>query len=109
MRSIIVLFIVIILCYSCNNRGSNNSGEYNRVDILYDDTNVDYSYTDTIKIQTPLNVESKFFLDSVCSNYSFIVLETSEQSLIGEIDKVFFTDSLIFIGDFKIQKSIFVH
>jgi hypothetical protein len=107
MNKFLFSVILILSIYACKNEGYQSS-ELVRIDFLYNETSIDYSECDTIKIPLPLNTASKFFLDSVCSNYSFIVLETSKASLIGEINKVIFTDSLIFIGDFEIQKSIFV-
>jgi hypothetical protein len=107
MKKICVFISMVFVFISCSQKNKNSS-EFVRIDFLYNDEAIDVSGCDTIKIPTPLNKNTKFFLDSVCSNYSFTVLETTKESMIGKVDKVVFTDSLIFVGDFEIQKSIFV-
>ncbi len=60
-------------------------------------------------IQLPkLPKDKNLYYSDMCDTVKHVPLETSDSSLIGKINSIRMTDSLIFIGDHKRTKSIFV-
>lgn len=99
--------LVIIIFFSCNNRYSNNDNIASKFNVdkiktfVFDESNVN-----NLNIK---KVKSSIIVDSIFSpNVHFIRLETNKECLIGQIDKIFFTDSLIFVIDKRITKSVYV-
>src|SRR5690606_11122631 len=84
-----------------------------QIDFIYDDPQIVYDDCDTITINIP-SIDSKDFVKtqfdvkSLCESFIAIPLETCKESIIGSIYKVVLCDSLIFVGDFSIQRAIFV-
>jgi hypothetical protein len=93
MRNILIFFILLLAVLSCSNekikRNDNLSGHVIDMDKI--------ETADTLKM-------SQLFKNAVP-----IVLETAQNSLIGEmIDKLYAMDSILIIADFSDAKSIFV-
>lgn len=102
-----ILFSLSFLWLSCQKTGQI------QIDFIYDDPQIVYDDCDTITINIP-SIDSKDFVKtqfdvkSLCESFIAIPLETCKESIIGSIDKVVLCDSLIFVGDFSIQRAIFV-
>ncbi|HTO16426.1 MAG TPA: 6-bladed beta-propeller [Edaphocola sp.] len=101
-----ILYTTIIL-------GSCQNYDKQQIDFIYEDQEINNNFCDTISIDIPSIdsdnfIKTQFDIENVCSRFETIPLETTKESIIGNIDKVIFNDSLIFIGDFFIQKAIFV-
>ncbi len=84
-----------------------------QIDFIYDDPNIVYDFCDTIIIDIPSIdsndfIKTQFDVKSLCESFIALPLETSKESMIGEIDKIVLCDSLIFVGDFYTQKAIFI-
>jgi hypothetical protein len=62
--------------------------------------------TDTININ--FNNLEKLIIDSIVQDLQFIELETTEKSIIGEIDKIKFVDNKYYILDEHQRKCVFV-
>jgi len=91
------LFIILLLMVSCNSKKENKN-------ILT---------TAKIKpINININVEKQIkkslFIDDLVNEVKYIPLQTTPQSLIGSIDKIEVTDSLIFILDAGQNQALFI-
>lgn len=86
---ILILIIVTAEFFGCNN---SKISEYNDV------TNVKIEYSED-------NVTEKF--DSLFNYSSHIILETRDECLIGRINKILFTDSLIYIMNDNSRLTVF--
>ena len=60
--------------------------------------------SDVARIAVP-TISQEIFLDSLVSNYSFIQLETNDQSLIGNIDKLVVASPYLFVLDLQNNKA----
>jgi hypothetical protein len=89
--SLFTVTVIILLNVSCGNRNHEKSDNLN-----------DAAYTMNINVSNLYTLSGDRFLSA-----SPIVLETNKESLIGTIDKLYLTDSLIIIFDGK-QMCIFV-
>jgi hypothetical protein len=96
MRRFLLFFILLPLLITCS-----------RKDNQYPVQSIDYSQIEEIRIDTK---NGKYYrADSLFSDkVSFVKLETREDNLIGEISKIFFTDSLIIVVDVDKAKSVFM-
>lgn len=92
LRFICYIIAVFLFCHGCNYSSNEN---------------VSKESLDTISI--PKLDENKVFLYSKqCDTVRHLFLETNSNCLIGNISKIQFKDSLIYIGDFENTQSIFV-
>jgi hypothetical protein len=83
-----IYFVLLVLCLaSCKEKKKSNGKENDVIP----------------SISVQVKDTQKFNIDSVADFHSVIPLETSDNSLIGNIKKVFLTDSLIVIFDDKIN------
>lgn len=69
--------------------------------------NADYSSVDTICYDYEKN-EFEIPRDSVFGNIRYIVLETTDENLIGLVEQVFFCDSTIIVVDGRVSKGVFM-
>ncbi|WP_302443782.1 6-bladed beta-propeller [Paraprevotella xylaniphila] len=70
--------------------------------------NEDKNYPKGIEWNCTETQTDSFHLSGIVNNYLLIPLELNEKSTIGNIDKIVFSDSLIFILDSQIASGIFV-
>lgn len=89
MKNVIVIFLIFIII-SCKNSSNNFT--------------VDKK---TIKIDSWIN-DPNFVEKSLIKNINYIFLETSDDCLIGSIDKILYSNDKIFIFDKSISKALFV-
>ena len=92
MRIIIIIVLTLGICYSCK-ESSNNKDDKSIPEIVFDSDKID----DIVDISDI--IDSTFF--------RIIPLETTNSSLIGEVNKVFFKHNRFYILD-QMQKSIIV-
>ena len=99
-----ILFALISFYnFSCSN-SHNNGGEMKYV---YNKPSIEIN-KDSIPIKFDLlNIKEYSDFYSNLDSIKLIKLETSDESLIGTISRIFIVDDLIFVADYSITKSIF--
>lgn len=93
-KILLLSLLLTLLCTSCHQKIKNTS-----LTIQKDSAIVNL----TVDLKNYQGVP----YDSLIDKISFIRLETNEQCLIGETSQIICTDSLIFISDRRVSKSIF--
>ncbi len=103
---LLLIIVLLVLILSCSNRGAHNSmftaEEIHALQLNHTQTlKVDSSVITNIDLNSFLN-NNKFDFESLIKNIQIIPLETTSESLLGNIYKVILTDSLSYIfDDFK--------
>lgn len=91
-------------CNSSNNQAQQNT-VFDWVSDLDEYVSIPFSRNQNIVI-TQSNVSETFNLSEILNDVSYIILEESPFALIGDVDKIMFNDSLIFIQDKYIHNSL---
>ncbi len=110
-RGIIVILVMSFSFWSCHQKGKKTAAFENVNPSLIENSVADMpvSSAQSVRIAVDLSDEMKvldvsMFADSV----HYIPLETSEQSLIGKVDKLVIRDSLIYVLDRSKNRGIYV-
>lgn len=98
---LLLIIVLLVLILSCSNRGAHNSmftaEEIHALQLNHTQTlKVDSSVITNIDLNSFLN-NNKFDFESLIKNIQIIPLETTSESLLGNIYKVILTDSLSYI------------
>jgi hypothetical protein len=89
MKYIINLVVLFVLCLSCDRKEKILTGDISQIEI-----NIDKA--------------SYIALSDIVDSFRFVPLETTDDCLIGRVDKVIFMDDLFFVLDTELSKSVFV-
>lgn len=81
---LLFLTLIITLFYSCSKQGSNSESKYSSI----------------FDINKTINLNA----DSITATEFILPLETTKESILGEISKIYFSDSTIFVFDSQNQK-----
>lgn len=87
-----VILVLTVIFYSCNHLGKSASADFSNV------TQITYDTVNSQKVRP----------EQIIEKCRLIKLETDSKCLIGNIDKILFSDSDIIIVDKSIAKSVYV-
>ncbi|WP_323758555.1 6-bladed beta-propeller [Roseivirga sp.] len=112
-----ILATIVVLVSSCEKKGSEYKVQDQKVPIFqnaehqvaldFKEFDTDDSKSLTIQIDLDDYFRKGVNISAFSKNLSYTILEASDNSLIGEIDNLFFNNDDLVIADSKIAKSVF--
>jgi len=106
---LVTLFFLVSSCQKDEEKGAESKNDLFNWAEGKDSTINTYSFLDEKLFKIVLNEEDifkEFNLSDIMSNYRLLNLENKESVLLGDIDKIIFSDSLIFVLDLYLNNSI---